>query len=94
MADKYRTFSELLKKTREGTHWRVVSKDRASGILVAAPHGGRAERSHTPQQSPRRLLALVTVCTFSRREFQVFTSPAIASKNIGQSTRRAVIRKC
>jgi phage replication-related protein YjqB (UPF0714/DUF867 family) len=43
MADKYRTFAELLKKTREGTHWRVVSKDRASGILVAAPHGGRAE---------------------------------------------------
>jgi len=43
MADKYLTFSELAKKKREGTHWRVVSRDRPSTILIAAPHGGRAE---------------------------------------------------
>jgi phage replication-related protein YjqB (UPF0714/DUF867 family) len=43
MAGEYRSFSELAKKKREGTHWRVVSRDRESSILVAAPHGGRAE---------------------------------------------------
>jgi len=43
MADRYGTFAELAKKTREGTHWRVVSRDRDPTILVAAPHGGRAE---------------------------------------------------
>jgi phage replication-related protein YjqB (UPF0714/DUF867 family) len=43
MADKYSSFAALAKKTQEGTHWRVVSRDRPSTILIAAPHGGRAE---------------------------------------------------
>lgn len=43
MADEYPSFDALAKKTKEGVHWRVVSDDRPSSILIAAPHGGRAE---------------------------------------------------
>lgn len=43
MADRYNTFAELAKKKREGTDWRVTSRDRQSRTLVAAPHAGRAE---------------------------------------------------
>jgi phage replication-related protein YjqB (UPF0714/DUF867 family) len=43
MGDRYRTFSELARKTREGTHWRVLVSHRDSPVLIAAPHGGRTE---------------------------------------------------
>ena len=43
MADQFRTFSELARKTREDRDWRIISRDRQSSTLVAAPHGGRAE---------------------------------------------------
>lgn len=43
MRDRYRTFAELRNSTREGTDWRVISHQRASNILIAAPHGGRSE---------------------------------------------------
>lgn len=43
MADQFKTFSELAQKTRENTDWQIISRDRQSSTLVAAPHGGRAE---------------------------------------------------
>ena len=43
MADQFKTFSELAQKKRENRNWRVISRDRQSSTLVAAPHGGRAE---------------------------------------------------
>jgi phage replication-related protein YjqB (UPF0714/DUF867 family) len=43
LADKYRNFSALAARKREGTRFRVVMKDRDSDFLIAAPHGGRAE---------------------------------------------------
>lgn len=43
MADKYASFSALARNTREDIDWRVVLHDRSSSLLVAAPHGGRAE---------------------------------------------------
>ena len=67
MKDKYATFSELVKKKREGTHWRVISRDRPSTILVAAPHGGRAE-PHTA--------ALATAIAGSQHSLYVFEALA------------------
>ena len=43
MADQFKTFAELAQKTRENRDWRVISCDRQSSTLVAAPHAGRAE---------------------------------------------------
>lgn len=43
MADRYSSFHQLAKAKQEGVHWRVSCSDRDSEILIAAPHGGRAE---------------------------------------------------
>ena len=43
MADRFKTFAELARHTRDGVHWRVTARQRQSRILVAAPHAGRAE---------------------------------------------------
>jgi len=43
MADRFKTYAEFVKKTREGVDWRATPYERQSNILVAAPHAGRAE---------------------------------------------------
>lgn len=43
MRDKFSSFAAMSKKTREGQHWKKISVDRGSKILVAAPHAGKAE---------------------------------------------------
>ena len=43
MVDRYRSFSELSRREREGEDWAREYVDRGSRILVMAPHGGWIE---------------------------------------------------
>jgi len=43
MADKYFRFSDLAAHEREGTDFRIHVVDRASAVLIVAPHGGEIE---------------------------------------------------
>lgn len=63
MADLYSSFHQLAKAKQEGVHWRVRRRDRDSGILIAAPHGGRAE-PHTA--------AIATAIAGSKHSLYVF----------------------
>jgi phage replication-related protein YjqB (UPF0714/DUF867 family) len=42
-ADRYASFAELARATREGVDWRVEARAGRTGVLVLAPHGGGIE---------------------------------------------------
>lgn len=44
MTDLYRNFAALAASTKAGADYRIRAEDRASPILVMAPHGGGIER--------------------------------------------------
>jgi phage replication-related protein YjqB (UPF0714/DUF867 family) len=43
MPDKYASFADLAADHEEGVHYRIRLVDRASSVVMAAPHGGRIE---------------------------------------------------
>ena len=43
MADRYQNFEDLAAETQAGDDYRIRSEDRASSVVVIAPHGGTIE---------------------------------------------------
>jgi phage replication-related protein YjqB (UPF0714/DUF867 family) len=43
MADLYHSFADLAACMREGVHYRIRAVERASPVVIVAPHGGKIE---------------------------------------------------